>query len=98
MIVAIRPISACSRSSGAAIRNASWIGPHTSIPASVAAIAAIRIVSAPFACIGKLSNCVGLVAAVTRTGQPKTEDNRLREKAAAMVADDQRQKDGYVRR
>ena len=60
--------------------------------------AATRIISAPFACIGKLKSCVGLVFAVTRTGQPKTEDNRLRENATEVEAADHRQKAGYVRR
>ena len=34
------------------MRKASWTGAQTSMPASVAAMAATRIISAPFACIG----------------------------------------------
>src|SRR5262245_7549873 len=53
-------IVASRRSDGAEIKKASWTGAQTSIPRSVARQAARRIISAPFACIGKLRNERGL--------------------------------------
>ena len=54
------------------MRNASWTGAHTSIPASVAAIAAMRIISAPLACIGKFMRERGFGSRPTRRRQPNT--------------------------
>ena len=64
--------SSSSRSNGAWIKKASWIGAQTSIPASVAAIAAMRIISAPFACMGKFISDRALAPATTRRRQPNT--------------------------
>lgn len=73
MISAVSSDTPSIASTSASMRSASCTGAQTVMPLSVAAIQAIRSISAPFAWSGKFRMLRGLASVPVRTVHPNVE-------------------------